>query len=192
MARYDIRDLLGHWVRPRAREGQHCPHACCRGRRPHPDNFPVLIPRAELRRADEGLLMRHLRRWGHRDDAVNQVIGELDRRERVERNAAARRDRARHRRATRQDEYRAYLENEWIQAERQTKGVMLNRAGERAGVDPRSLFYGPESRARKYASEELRRYWDEHPRVSSREFHSERAQIEGGRGRRASRLYGVY
>lgn len=189
---YDIRDLLGHWVKPRKREGQHCPHACCRNRRPHPDRFPVLIPRAELRQADENLLVRHLGRWGHRDDAVRQVVGELDRRERVQRNAQARRERSRARRASKQEEYRAHLESEWIRAEEQTRGHMLNRAGQAADIDPRSLFYGPEARARKYASEELRRYWDQHPRVSSAEFHSERAAQLGGRGRRESRLYGVY
>jgi hypothetical protein len=144
---YDIRDLLGHFVKPREREGEMCPHACCRGRRPHPE------------RRDK---------------------------------AAKKRARRRERESTSRDEFRAHLENEWIKAEEQTRGNMLNRAGQRADIDPRSLFTGPESRARKYASEELRRYWEDHPRVSPSEFGSEAAQLRGGRRRHESRLYGVY
>jgi hypothetical protein len=36
-----------------------------------------------------------------------------------------------------------------------TKGDRLNRRGREACIDERALFTGPESRARKYASEEL-------------------------------------
>jgi len=183
--RYDVRDILGHWVKPRTAAAEMCPHRCCRNRRPHPDNFPVLLDTKQLHRASENQLMYHLRRRGGEDRAVRQVVRELDRRE----NAVKRRARARDRDA----EFRAYLENEWAAAEQATNGYMLNRRGEAADVDPRSLFTGPEARARKYASEELRRYWDQHPRVSRAEFlGGEAAQLRGGRGRAESRLYGVY
>jgi hypothetical protein len=47
---------------------------------------------------------------------------------------------------------------------------MLNRAGKAAGIDERSLFTGPESRARRYASEELLNHWQSHPRPTSAYF----------------------
>lgn len=193
MAFYDVRDLIGHWVKPRSAEGEMCPHACCRGFRPHPDNFPVILSARQLRGSSERQLVYHLRKHGGSDRAVRQVVGELDRRENVTRRAARARERARGRRASADAEFRAHLENEWARAEEQTRGYMLNRAGQRAGVDERSLFTGPESRVRKYASEELRRYFEGHPRVSRAEFlGGHAAQLRGGRTRRESALYGVY
>ena len=47
---------------------------------------------------------------------------------------------------------------------------MLNRAGQAAGIGPRSLFTGPEARARKYASEELREHWQSPPRPTAAHF----------------------
>ena len=187
--RYDVRDILGHWVKPTSRESAPCPHACCRNRRPHPDKFPLLWPTRELHRASERQLMYHLREHCHDERCAKQVVRELDRRE----NAIARRARARGRRQTRDSEFRAHLENEWARAEEQTRGNMLNKAGRAADVDPRTLFTGSERRAAKYASEELRRYWDEHPRGSRAEFLGGAAgQARAGRRRGESRLYGVY
>ena len=57
----------------------------------------------------------------------------------------------------------AEVEREWLAAERETKGNMLNRRGREAGIDEKSLFRGPESRARKYASEELLNYLGKPP-----------------------------
>jgi hypothetical protein len=65
----------------------------------------------------------------------------------------------------------------WLNAEAETNGYLVNKAGERAKVDPRSLFLGPESRARKYASEELLRYWQTHGRLTVDDF---RASLLGG------------
>jgi hypothetical protein len=47
---------------------------------------------------------------------------------------------------------------------------MLNKAGKAAEIDERSLFTGPESRARRYASEELLNHWESHPRPTSAYF----------------------
>jgi hypothetical protein len=65
----------------------------------------------------------------------------------------------------------------WV-AEGKTNGYMLNRDGLKAGVDPRSLFTGPESRARKYASRELLDFWQQYGRVTADDF---RAGLLGGR-----------
>lgn len=186
---YDVRDLLGHWVRPASRSDEACPHKCCRGRRPHPERFPVILAKKDLRRLSKRELWAHLNHYGDRPDAdrmSRQVVGELDRREAAER-------RARGRRVTRDDEYRAYLEAEFIAAERRTRGNMLNRAGVDAGIDERSLWSAPEARVKKYASPELRAYFEDHPRVSRAEFlGGAAAQTRGARERRESRLYGVY
>uniref|UniRef100_UPI003F493F9D VG15 protein n=1 Tax=Nocardia suismassiliense TaxID=2077092 RepID=UPI003F493F9D len=58
----------------------------------------------------------------------------------------------------------------WLSAEDATNGYMLSKAGEKAGVDPRQLWSMPEDRARKYASEELRGWWDEHGRMTPAEL----------------------
>jgi hypothetical protein len=193
---YDIRDLLGHWVKPKTRAGEMCPHACCRGRRPHPERFPVILPKSLLREASERELWAHLDRYGggrQGERVGTQVVAELTRREARQDKARARRDRAKDRRRTKDDEFRSYLESEWIAAERQTRGVMVNAAGRRAGIDDRSLFTGPESRVRKYGSRELREYFEQHPRVSRSEFlGGAEAQRRGGRRRGESQLYGIY
>lgn len=50
---------------------------------------------------------------------------------------------------------------QYLEAEDWTRGNLLSREGMRANIDPVTLFSGPRSRARKYASEELKRFWDE-------------------------------
>ncbi|MEV0619590.1 phage minor capsid protein [Nonomuraea sp. NPDC050404] len=70
--------------------------------------------------------------------------------------------------------YRDWVHTQWLQAEAATNGFLLNKEGERAGIDPLSLFSGPTSRARRYASEELRRWWNSNQRMTLTEF---RAQV---------------
>ena len=66
-------------------------------------------------------------------------------------------------------------------------------SGRAAGVDPRALWSANDATRAKYASEELRYYWNDHRIVSAREFHGgAAAQVRGARGRSESRLYGVY
>jgi hypothetical protein len=186
---YDVRDLLGHWVKPREREEQMCPHACCRGRRTHPDKFPVILAKGDLRSASEAELLAHWERHDHDEKVSKQVLGEVDRRDQLRKrnkHATANEHRTR-------DEFRAHLESEWTRAEEQTRGNMLNKRGEKAGIDPRSLFTGDEARVSRYASEELRRYFEDHPRVGASEFSGgAEEQRRGGRRRRESRLYGIY
>ena len=83
MARYNVRDLIGHWVKPRSRAGKMCPHKCCRGYRVHPDNFPVILPRELLRTARERDLIAHYEQHGTRDcpeceKVRTQILGEID------------------------------------------------------------------------------------------------------------------
>ncbi|MEU7163133.1 phage minor capsid protein [Streptomyces morookaense] len=67
--------------------------------------------------------------------------------------------------------YEEHIHLQWLAAEDATRGHMLTREAEAAGVDPRSLFSGPSHVAYARASEDLRRFWDEvSPRVTLAEF----------------------
>jgi hypothetical protein len=84
---------------------------------------------------------------------------------------------------------RAYKEQiavSYVQAEAATNGHMLSPAGRAAGIDPYSLFSGPRARAAKWASDELKEWWEQNGRPTFAEF---KGQMEGGRaGRAAIRL----
>ncbi|WP_017972514.1 phage minor capsid protein [Actinopolyspora halophila] len=66
--------------------------------------------------------------------------------------------------------YREHVDAQYWAAEDATNGVLLNRAGEAAGISPRSLFTGSEARARKYASDELKEFWDQNGRMTFTEY----------------------
>jgi len=179
---YSIRDIQGHFVRPPSARGERCPHACCRNRRTHPDNLPVVPHKRELRGASDAALERHLRK--HSDDirVIIQVGAEIDRREerarelarrKAERQAATadRRERRREareaNRAAHRMEREAIVEHSIMQAEAATNGYMVNRLGQARGISERSLFVGPQSRARKYATPELLEHWQSNPRPTA-------------------------
>lgn len=98
--------------------------------------------------------------------------------EREARNAEidAHRTRGETREETIRRTYREYIHLQWLDAENATRGHMVNAAGRAAGVDALSLFSGPTARARKYASEDLLRWWADRPRVTYAEW---RAQLLG-------------
>lgn len=63
-------------------------------------------------------------------------------------------------------DYETWVDIQWMQAEDDCRGVLLNAQGRAAGVDARSLFSGPVARASKYASEELLSWWGRHGRLT--------------------------
>jgi len=88
MAYYNIRDLIGHWVAPRSARGKMCPHACCRGYRVHPGNYPVILPDRLLRRASDFDLADHYDKGTRGHTAADrraelQIIHEMERRDRA-------------------------------------------------------------------------------------------------------------
>jgi hypothetical protein len=187
--RYNTRDRFGHWVAPTSRQGGPCPHQCCRNRRPHPRGLPVVLDRNYLRSLDSGTLEQELDNYAfyretHQKGTL-QIAAELDRRDRIERNRAARQERARRRRETAEQEYRDEVYRQWLHAEAETKGVMLNKRGLAAGINERSLFTGPESRVRAYASPELFEYFESHPRPTRASYFgsakTRRAHLAGRR-----------
>ena len=68
------------------------------------------------------------------------------------------------------EEYDGFVTTNYLAAESDCRGVLVNRAGRAAGVDPASLFCGPASRVRKYASEELRSWFGRHGRITYGEW----------------------
>jgi hypothetical protein len=68
------------------------------------------------------------------------------------------------------EEYDAFVRDSYVSAENDCRGAMLNRDGIASGIDPGSLFCGPASRVRKYASEELRTWFDRHGRITFGEW----------------------
>jgi hypothetical protein len=71
-------------------------------------------------------------------------------------------------------EYELAREAAYAAAEDGCRGVLLNARGERAGVSAYSLFMGPWSVAKAYASEELLEWWATHPRVTFAEYEQQR------------------
>lgn len=74
-------------------------------------------------------------------------------------------------------EWDAYLESEWVRLEEATRGVTLTREAIAEGRRTRDLMRVNPKTARKWASEEVRRYWDENGRMT---FESFRAGYTGG------------
>jgi hypothetical protein len=196
MGYYDRRDLIGHFVRKSRPAQQMCNHACCRGYRVHPKNFPVILPSRLLRRASDDDLAAHFAKVAHSDETDDvaarwQMLAEFERRDMREaaRRRAAERHQARVR--SRRSERQEAVEHAWRQAETATNGYMLNRAGLANNIDERSLFTGPESRARRYASEELLQHWQTHPRPTSAMFAGKDTRVYEKATPRRARQYGT-
>ena len=68
------------------------------------------------------------------------------------------------------EEYDSFTRDSYLRAEGDCRGVLLNRDGMVAGVDPVSLFAGQASRVRKYASEELRTWFTRNGRITYGEW----------------------
>lgn len=176
---YAVRDQIGHYVE-RGLSQHPCPHRCCSWKRVHPDNLPVSLDRKYLRSLSGGELETELRQYSsyadRREHGLLQIVAELDRRDESEKKAAARAMRARERRQARTQEYRDEVYRQWLLAENATSGNLLNKAGRAAGIDERTLFSGPESRVRAYASRELQDFFLTHPRPTRAAYYGNASQ----------------
>lgn len=81
-------------------------------------------------------------------------------------------------RAIRAD-FEVYREGAYELAETETNGVLLNERGKAAGIDPYSLFIGPEVRAYAYASEELIDHWTRWGRMTFTEWERQHYEQTG-------------
>lgn len=176
MSYYRIRDLLGHFAKLKNHDGL-CPHRCCNGRRRHPQAEPLVPNKAVLRAMTDEQWMAHAQRINWNDERqVREYIADAERRDR--RDAAARRraTSAADRKRNEAIDFEIEIEAKYLAAEHATRGDLLNKAGRSAHVDPRTLFYGPHARVRKYASEELSDWFARHGRLTKTEFKRGRAQ----------------
>lgn len=68
------------------------------------------------------------------------------------------------------EQYENHVHAQYLAAETACRTRLLNDRGERAGIDAMSLFSGPASRAKAYASPELIEWWQHHPRLTFEDF----------------------
>jgi sirohydrochlorin ferrochelatase len=133
-----------------------------------------VIPRpGDLQRMDDAAVCELLStRGGNRRRTVEAVCADLGRRARDERRArakAARLAKARAARVIERLDYDNWVHGQYIAASHACRGVLVNKAGRNridrfgqpAAIEPLSLFSGQASRAAKWASEELREWWDQ-------------------------------
>jgi hypothetical protein len=78
-----------------------------------------------------------------------------------------------------QDEYATFVAEQYIDAENATNGYLINRRGETAGIDPRSLFSGDVRRVYAYASPELLEWFETNRRVGWAEYYYQRTGSPG-------------
>ncbi|QWF80138.1 phage minor capsid protein [Amycolatopsis sp. CA-230715] len=78
--------------------------------------------------------------------------------------------------------YAERLERDYFAAEAATNGFLLTQEGQRNGLDPRNLWRQNENYARRWASDELKQWWDENGRVTFDQFAAE--LLDGGNGER--------
>lgn len=68
------------------------------------------------------------------------------------------------------DDFELVRHAQYERAVAELRGELLNRRGRENHIDPYSLFLGPVSRARAYASEELLEWWTRHQRWTVEEY----------------------
>jgi hypothetical protein len=178
---YNRRDLFSHSIRKEEPARRPCLHACCRGMRPHPEGYPVVKRNAYLRYSSDkelqGYYNRHQADTEADERVRSQVLAEMQRRDVADERREAAEERRRRRWTARRMERAEAIEQGWRAAEEATKGNRLNRRGRESSIDERTLFRGPESRARKYASEELLNWWEWNPRPTEAYFQGEETRI---------------
>jgi hypothetical protein len=117
------------------------------------------------------------------DNEISAIVVEAARRDRRDAQAAA--DRAWWGRVS--AEWHEFANAQYLAAEDECRGYLLSREGIRAGIDPWSLWSGSASRAMKYASEELRGFWDTHPRMTVSQYAWHAARPRRGENERTTR-----
>jgi hypothetical protein len=66
--------------------------------------------------------------------------------------------------------YAEYVWSQYLAAEDELRGVLLNARGRAAGIDPSARFSGPARTAYAYASDELTEWWAANGRLTQAEF----------------------
>lgn len=92
--------------------------------------------------------------------------------------------------------YQEWVYVSWLQAETATRGNLLSKAGRAKGIDAPMLWFGPAARARKYASPELKEWWENNggrPTLTqwSAQFTGDRRGAQAARLAGSGRDYGI-
>lgn len=179
---YDRRDQFGHWVTKDTAQYQPCHHACCRGYRAHPGNWPLIPQSRALRAATDEQIARHYRKVSAVDSPKArgvelQLLAEMERRDRRAEQAMAReRERERRRqaaaanRAIRRTELETERERIRVAAEAETRGYLVNAKGRARGIHPDEILTGRTAVFERYASDEARDYFRVNPRPTTAYF----------------------
>jgi hypothetical protein len=109
--------------------------------------------------------------WGHLADDYDPYAG-MSATERwiAEREDAAEAQRTAYTREQISEMYREHVYAMWLDAENELRGHLLNRKAEASGVDPISLWSGPAHIAYARASDDLKAWWQDHPRITLAEY----------------------
>lgn len=100
-------------------------------------------------------------------EAGKAAITEMTRRDQRARQSAA--DKAWWLRVS--AEWHDFAYAQYLAADSECRGELLSKAGEKAGIIPwPALWHGPMTQARKYASDELLEFWDDHPRMTVSQY----------------------
>lgn len=176
------RDLIGHFIRREQRAQQPCTHACCRGYRVHPKNYPVILPDRTLHRASDDDLADHFRRVSREDTpkarrAEAQILHEMERRDRLEasrrereRAAGQRRQAVAARRAGERMERESETQRIRLEAEAATQGYLVSAEGRARGISDAEILTGRSDVFYRYASYEAREYFRSRPRPTAAYF----------------------
>lgn len=193
MAQRLRRDLIGHFIRREQRTEQPCTHACCRGYRVHPANYPVILPDRTLHRASDTDLETHYRRVSDQETpqarrAEAQILHEMERRDRAD----ARRRESRAARAARQQQRRESVasvqaarrmerESEeqriYLEADAYTRGNWTNAKGTARGISEREILTGREDVYLRYASDDAKEYFATHSRPTAAYFRGQDTSV---------------
>jgi len=179
---YNRRDLIGHWIRKEQQTRRPCTHACCRGYREHPANYPVILPDRTLRRARDDDLQAHFRTLSDDPSAKARVgeariLWEMERRDRAEAERAGRAARREQSAQARQQargaarmEREAEAQRIRLEAEAATQGYLVTPLGRARGIADEEILTGREAVFWRYATDEAKEYFTRNPRPTAAYF----------------------
>lgn len=102
---------------------------------------------------------RLARGWSYADAYADVYGGDADRVRQQERSSSVDRSAGETTDQAVRRGYDQYVHEQWLRAEADTNGHLLSREAQSAGIQPVDLFSGNSARARRYASEDLQRWW---------------------------------
>jgi hypothetical protein len=140
--------------------------------------MPVILPNKTLRRATDEDLAEHYQKVSGDDSpkarrAEAQVLHEMQRRDQADELRQARQTY----RSTQRTDNDAERERVYLDAEAATKGNWTNASGRARGISDKEILTGREAVFRRYASDEAREYFGEHPRPTAAYFRGKDTRV---------------